>query len=113
MYNQMLPYQPNYIPTCAQRQDIIRVNGENGAKSYQMAPNSSVLLLDETAPIIWLKSTDGASYPTLTAYKIERLEEHVEPSNDILSLLEERITKLEKKVNNGKQSNISESTKDK
>ena len=35
-----------------QRQEIVRVNGKNGADAYQMAPNSSILLLDETAPII-------------------------------------------------------------
>lgn len=53
------------------RQEVIRVHGEEGAKAYQMAPNSSILLLDETAPIVWLKTTDGASYPTITGYKIE------------------------------------------
>ncbi len=35
-----------------------------------MPPNSSILLLDETAPIVWLKMTDGAGYPTLNPYDI-------------------------------------------
>ena len=54
--------------------EVIRVHGEEGAKAYQMPPNSSVLLLDETAPIVWLKTTDGASYPTITGYNITPIE---------------------------------------
>lgn len=75
---------------------IIRVNGEGGAKAYQMQPNSSVLLLDETAPIVWLKSTDGAGFPNLIPYKIEPYTPEPEP--DIKSLIE-RISRLEEQVN--------------
>ena len=32
------------------RSEIVKVNGENGARAYQLAPNSSALLLDESAP---------------------------------------------------------------
>ena len=32
----------------AQRCEIVRVNGKNGADAYQLAPNSSALLLAET-----------------------------------------------------------------
>ncbi len=50
------PTYPNYgamgQQTYPQRQEVVRVNGRNGANAYQMAPNSSILLLDETAPII-------------------------------------------------------------
>lgn len=76
------------------RQEVVRVNGRNGAEAYQMAPNSSVLLLDETAPIIWLKTTDGASYPTITGYKITPIEiKNVD--NDLFEQLSNRITRLE------------------
>ena len=51
--------------------EVIRVNGRAGAEAFQMAPNSQVLLLDETAPIVWLKTTDGAGYPSLIPYDIE------------------------------------------
>ena len=39
-----------------------------------MSPNSSIILLDESAPLIWLKMTDGAGYPTITPYRIEPLK---------------------------------------
>lgn len=84
------PYQP------VTKQEIIRVNGENGAKAYQMPPNSSALLLDEAQPLIWLKQTDGAGYPTVTAYKIEP---YTPESTSVSSDLERRVKKLEEIIN--------------
>ena len=43
----------------APRYEVIQVNGENGARAFAMAPNSSALLMDATAPIVWLCTTDG------------------------------------------------------
>lgn len=106
MYN---PYQ--YMGTGmgtnsfqTQRQEVIRVNGKNGADAYQMAPNSSILLLDETAPIVWLKTTDGASYPTITGYTITPIETKIVTpiENKNYADLESRIAKLEEVINNGK-----------
>lgn len=71
---------------------IIKVNGRGGADAFQMPPNSQILLLDETQPIIWLKQTDGAGYPTLEPYDISPHKE--QPMPDMRSL-EERITKIE------------------
>ena len=75
-----------------QTKQVIQVNGENGARAYQMGPNSSDLLLDSTAPLVWLVQTDGAGYKTLTPYKIEPYVP--EPPIDVKSL-EERIASLE------------------
>ena len=57
-----------------------------------MAPNSQIILLDETAPMIWLKVTDGAGYPTLTGYDISIHE--TEKPIDYKSF-DERLKKLE------------------
>ena len=102
MYNNANMYNP-YLTVGLQRQEVIRVNGRNGAEAYQMAPNSSVLLLDETTPVVWLKTTDGASYPTITGYTITPIkpkETEVAASevNDY-SKLEARIKKLEEIIN--------------
>ena len=71
-YNQFMPSymqpQPQPVSTWGQNQqrmEIVRVNGENGARAYQMPPNSNVLLLDESAPLVWLVQTDGAGYKTV------------------------------------------------
>lgn len=83
------------------RQEVVRVNGRNGAEAYQMPPNSSVLLLDETAPVVWLKTTDGASYPTITGYTITPLKTQEQTQQEYIDSLEERIAKLERAINNG------------
>lgn len=74
------------------RQEIVRVNGENGAKAYQMAPNSSALLMDESAPLVWLVQTDGAGYKTAVPYTIAPYQSQPAPD---LNDLEERIKRLE------------------
>lgn len=105
-YNQTPMNYGNYgltpqVPT-QPRTEIIRVHGEEGAKAYQLPPNSAVLLLDDTNPILWFKSTDGAGYPQITAYDITPhidTREIVQPSADYQAL-EERISKLERRLNN-------------
>ena len=80
----------------AQRCEITRVNGRNGAEAFQLPPNSSTLLLDETAPIVWLAQTDGAGYKTLTPYSISSYQPA--PPVDVQSL-EDRVKRLEEMIN--------------
>ena len=98
------PY-PNYTQSFA-KQEVIRVNGKGGAEAFVMSPNSSVLLLDETSPIVWLKTTDGAGYPTLTPYTITPYKPEPEPD---FKSLEERIRKLEDTINESHTSNTRKS----
>lgn len=78
------------------RPEIIRVNGENGARAFRMPPNSSILLLDETAPIVWLAQTDGAGYMSVNPYSITPYQP--EAPVDTRSL-EQRIARLEELIN--------------
>lgn len=96
-YPQYYPQVPVYNP-----HQIVKVNGRNGAETYQMPPNSSCLLLDESAPIVWLAQSDGAGYKTLTAYDIQP---HKEVAPVDTKSLEERITKLEGIVNESYNTN--------
>lgn len=80
----------------AQRYDIIHVNGENGARAFRMAPNSQSLLLDDTAPIVWLCQSDGAGYHTVTPYQIAPYQAQPEPDYKSLN---DRITRLEEMLN--------------
>lgn len=96
--NSYQPYQASIINPYQQqmiKQEIIKVNGENGARAFNLAPNSSALLLDETAPVVWLIQTDGAGYKTVNAYKIEPVTKQV----DNISNIEQRLSKLEEIVN--------------
>ena len=98
-YNPYIPntYQP--MPTypinnvsMLPRYDIIQVKGKQGVDAFQMAPNSKVLLLDETAPIVWLVQTDGAGFKTPTPYRLTPVEE--QPQVDLNNILD-RVKKLE------------------
>ena len=74
---------------------VVRVNGENGAKSYQIGANSSALLLDESGKMVWLVTSDGAGYKTVSAYDIVPHQE--EPKPDYTNL-ESRIQAVEKRL---------------
>ena len=70
MYNPFFP--PNYpmafqqAPQQQQPQGgLIWVQGEAGAKSYLLAPNSSVTLWDSEGQTIYLKSTDATGMPSI------------------------------------------------
>ena len=75
---------------------VVRVNGRNGAEAYAIGPNSSALLLDESGTLVWLCTTDGAGYKTVSAYDIAPHQDA--PAPDFGSL-EQRIAKLEGIVN--------------
>ena len=94
--------QPQQMPTWGQNQqrmEIVRVNGENGARAFQLPPNSNVLLLDESAPLVWLVQTDGAGYKTVAPYTITPYQ--AQPAPDYNSLAE-RIQRLEDMINGRK-----------
>ena len=84
-------YQNQQLP----HYDIVKVNGRNGAEAFQMGPNSQVLLLDETAPVLWLASTDGAGYKTVSAFDISP---HQDQQQTMLSSIEQRLARLEEYI---------------
>ena len=94
------PYGQQFMPQPAQppapAQQVTRVNGENGARAYQIGPNSSALLLDESGVLVWLVTTDGAGYKTVGAYDIVP---HNPPKTADYGDLESRIKRLEEIVN--------------
>lgn len=82
----------NFLP----RYEVIQVNGENGVNAFQMGPNSSVLLLDTSAPIVWLVQTDGAGYKSKVPYDIT--PHQAVPPVDI-NQLQQRVAQLEDLIN--------------
>lgn len=95
------PYGPAGMPGGTgmqqpQQCQITRVNGRNGADAFRMAPNSTILLLDENDPIVWLKQTDGAGYATVTPYQVSPYKPET-PVN--VSELENRVKRLEERLN--------------
>lgn len=70
-------YQPQSIPQIQQSQQMqsqpqmpqnnpmIWVQGETGAKSYLLAPNTTLPLWDSESQTIYLKSTDASGMPSM------------------------------------------------
>ena len=65
--NYFNPFQQNYDNMYSYNTvpQVVKVNGYNGANAYQLPPNASALLLDETQPIVWLVKSDGAGYKSV------------------------------------------------
>ena len=89
-------FQPFQQTAALPSQQVVRVNGENGARAFQMGPNSSALLLDESGLMIWAVTSDGAGYKTVQAYDIA--PHQVQPAPDYADI-ESRIKRLEEIVN--------------
>lgn len=93
------PYVSRYNAMTAQqtpKYEIIHVNGENGAQALQMSPNSEIIVMDDTAPMVWLCQTDGAGYKTVRAFDIA--PHQAAPQIDIASI-DARLKKLEEIYN--------------
>ena len=54
-------------------QGLLWVQGETGAKSYLVAPNSTVLLMDSENSRFYLKSADGAGMPNMRIFEYKEL----------------------------------------
>lgn len=98
LYNPMINpyYTPQNTVTQQPRREVVKVNGENGARAFPMGANSSALLLDEGGTIVWLVTTDGAGYKTVAPFDIT--PHQTQPAPDFGSL-EARITRLEERLN--------------
>ena len=105
----------NFLP----HYEIVKVNGEAGARAFQMGPNSNMFLADATNPnIIWLVQTDGAGYLTPTPldvsiHKTEQqtassLEERVKHLEDMYEQLNSGFSKQPKKQHTKQQQSISD-----
>ena len=79
----MYPYQSSYYQQLRQpAQGIQYVNNRQSAEAYQLAPNSSVILMDSNQARFYMKQTDASGMATLKVYdfkeaKEEKPEEYV------------------------------------
>ena len=85
-------------PQQMQKYEVVHVKGQDGANTLvnQMAPNSGVIAMDDTAALVWLCQVDGAGYKTVQAFDISPHQDA--PAVDVRSL-EERIARLEAAIN--------------
>ena len=96
MYNNpYYNYNPYMQKPALPQQQIIQVNGKASVDTIQLAPNSSLLAMDTSAPIVWMCVSDGVGKVTSTPYDITVHQE--KPPVDITSV-EERLNNIEKNM---------------
>jgi len=101
------PQQPNQPMTSG----IIWVQGEAGAKSYLVAPNTTVQLWDSERQTIYIKSADASGMPSIKTldYTIREIPQNNVPlapafdsaafaTKDEVNILSERISALQGKL---------------
>lgn len=93
MYGFYQPYRGN--------EQLIRVTGIDGAKAYQMSPNSAVVLFDGAEDIFYLKSTDGAGFPTIRIFRFEEITATPNTSQEYITKAE--FEQFKEEILNGKQ----------
>ena len=77
------------------QQQVLQANGKASVDHIRLAPNSSVFVLDTTAPIIWLCISDSLGNVSSTPYDIKAHEEPIPCEN---RGLEERLAALEESI---------------
>ena len=104
--------QPNQQPTPASQQmqtNIIWVQGEAGAKSYLVAPNTSVQLWDSERDTIYIKSADASGMPSIKIldYIVRDAPQNQSPAaqpsyatKDEVNSLAEQVSALRSEIDN-------------
>ena len=100
---------------------VTRVTGIEGAKAYQMPPNSRAALFSDADDMFFIKTTDGAGFPTYQAYGFHKIDmatlvpaqqapvdyitrTEFNTLNDSVTSMNEAIGELKELMTNGKQS---------
>ena len=90
------PYQMMQNTPTLPAQQIIQVNGKASVDTIQLAPNSSVLVMDTSAPIVWMCVSDGIGKVTATPYDIT-VHKDAQPVD--VSSIEQRLATVETELN--------------
>lgn len=99
---------PSYSPYQSPVNGLIRVTGIEGAKAYQLPPNSNAVLFDGEEPLFYLKSTDGAGFPTIRTFRFEEVQPQA-PSIDTSQYVSRaEFDKLVERIESYAQSDIPE-----
>ena len=69
MYQNQQPQQP-------QMNQYAFVNGVEGAKSFQLAPNQTIMLMDSDSPVCYMKTSNSVGQSTLRYFKLTEVSEN-------------------------------------
>ena len=92
------PYYNNYFQP--QRQDLIKVNGLEGAKNYPLSPGSTVALFDADSDTMFIKSMDAGGFPSIRTFTfMETTSKPIDSTETRLSVLENELAQIKEVLN--------------
>ena len=74
-YGTYNPYSPNNNYQRPQMNNYAFVNGIEGAKSFQLQPNQTMMLMDSDNPICYMKQANNIGQSTLRYFKLVEVSE--------------------------------------
>ena len=87
-YDQFGNYTPYPYPTRQPQSNVYAfVNGVEGAKSYIVQPNQTVLLMDSEQPVCYMKTANGLGQGSLRYFKLLEVTE-----NDLRKTVQQQTT---------------------
>ena len=90
-----IPAQPVQQPQ-QNNSGILRVSGEVGAKSYLVAPGTSVLLMDSESEKFYIKSTDVSGMPQpLRTFEYHEVSAQMPPKQPVENMDGKYVTRQE------------------
>lgn len=92
-----VPVQPQPVPQPQQNNSgILWVSGEVGAKSYLVAPGTSVLLMDSESEKFFIKSTDVSGMPQpLRTFEYHEVSSQIPPKQHVQEPDNKYVTRQE------------------
>ena len=96
------PYVQQYAPQYQQQsnvlppQQVLQANGKASIDALRMSPNSSALIMDSTAPIVWLCTSDSLGNVSSTPYDISQ---HKDTPPVDMGSVETRLATVEASIN--------------
>lgn len=98
--------QPSWVPNYSSTQypqpvdGLISVTGLEGARAYQIPPNSKMALFDADSDVFYVKTTDAGGFPTVRSFRFEPMEQAAQaaPAGDFVP--REEFDKLVQTVKN-------------
>ena len=69
----------NPINTPQPMNNVLQVMGPESAQSYQVGPNSHVILMDSNRPVFYTKKSDDSGYSVTEAFKFQKIPLFQEP----------------------------------
>lgn len=104
-YGMAGPYMERFHQQMAAQQqrpmELVRVTGTDGAKAFQMPPNSTAALFDDSQDIFFVKSTDGAGFPTIRTFSFAPYEPAAQPQTEYVTRAE--FERWKEEIINGQQ----------